>query len=144
MATPDHTPQGRGYDTSLIYFHHANDYWTSEEGAMCDKVSIVDLWQNDGPANKLNNSHTCSQDHQPASCKYEDEIFVEEVLAQIAAHDVTQVPFLVRMCELTDNFLSSFTATDLVINPFLLKLILPLPKKSHFFCSGLHTLHTRP
>jgi hypothetical protein len=24
MATPDHTPQGRGYDTSLGYFHHAN------------------------------------------------------------------------------------------------------------------------
>ena len=22
MATPDHTPAGRGYDTSLIYFHH--------------------------------------------------------------------------------------------------------------------------
>ena len=27
MATPDHTPEGRGYDQSLIYFHHANDYW---------------------------------------------------------------------------------------------------------------------
>ena len=25
MATEDHTPQGRGYDTSLNYFHHAND-----------------------------------------------------------------------------------------------------------------------
>jgi arylsulfatase I/J len=22
MATPDHTPMGRGYDESLIYFHH--------------------------------------------------------------------------------------------------------------------------
>ena len=30
MATPDHTPQGRGYDHSLFYFHHANDYWTSQ------------------------------------------------------------------------------------------------------------------
>jgi arylsulfatase B len=25
QATPDHTPQGRGYDTSLIYFMHEND-----------------------------------------------------------------------------------------------------------------------
>ena len=25
MATPDHTPMGRGYDESLIYFHHMND-----------------------------------------------------------------------------------------------------------------------
>ena len=30
MATPDHTPLGRGYDTSLIYFDAANDYWTSQ------------------------------------------------------------------------------------------------------------------
>ena len=27
MATPDHTPVGRGYDSSLHYFHHENDYW---------------------------------------------------------------------------------------------------------------------
>ncbi len=24
MASPDHTPKGRGYDTSILYFHHAN------------------------------------------------------------------------------------------------------------------------
>jgi hypothetical protein len=24
MATPQHTPAGRGYDTTMIYFHHAN------------------------------------------------------------------------------------------------------------------------
>jgi arylsulfatase A-like enzyme len=28
MATPKHTPYGRGYDTSLHYFEHKNDYWT--------------------------------------------------------------------------------------------------------------------
>jgi arylsulfatase I/J len=33
MATGDHTPKGRGYDRSLIYFHHANDYWTYECGS---------------------------------------------------------------------------------------------------------------
>ena len=27
MATPDHTPGGRGYDSSLSYFYHTNDYW---------------------------------------------------------------------------------------------------------------------
>lgn len=27
MATQQHTPQGRGYDSSLNYFQHANDYW---------------------------------------------------------------------------------------------------------------------
>jgi arylsulfatase I/J len=33
MATPDHTPHGRGYDTSFGYFHHANNYWTEETGS---------------------------------------------------------------------------------------------------------------
>ena len=25
MATPDHTPAGRGYQSSLSYFHHSGD-----------------------------------------------------------------------------------------------------------------------
>ena len=28
MATPDHTPEGRGYHTGMNYFHHDNDYWS--------------------------------------------------------------------------------------------------------------------
>ena len=32
MATPDHTPKGRGFDSSLNYFHHANDYFNETEG----------------------------------------------------------------------------------------------------------------
>ena len=35
MATPDHTPHGRGYSTALHYFHHANDYWTYQDGGGC-------------------------------------------------------------------------------------------------------------
>ena len=27
VATPDHTPHGRGYSTGLHYYHHCNDYW---------------------------------------------------------------------------------------------------------------------
>ena len=30
MATRAHTPRGRGYDTWLGYYHHANDYWSQE------------------------------------------------------------------------------------------------------------------
>jgi len=32
MATHEHTPEGRGYDTSFGYFHHDNDYWTEQVG----------------------------------------------------------------------------------------------------------------
>jgi arylsulfatase A-like enzyme len=32
MATTDHSPHGRGYMTSMHYFHHANDYWSGDVG----------------------------------------------------------------------------------------------------------------
>jgi hypothetical protein len=35
MATPDHTPHGRGYMTALNYFHHCNDYWSMTDGSGC-------------------------------------------------------------------------------------------------------------
>ena len=35
QATPDHTPRGRGYHTSLSYFHHANNYWTMKGTGSC-------------------------------------------------------------------------------------------------------------
>ena len=28
MATPAHSPVGRGYNSSLHYWEHMNDYWT--------------------------------------------------------------------------------------------------------------------
>ena len=33
MATPEHTPRGRGYESSFGYFHHANDYWVEVIGS---------------------------------------------------------------------------------------------------------------
>lgn len=40
MATMDHTPEGRGYQRSLIYFHHANDYWQYTAGS-CSSAGAV-------------------------------------------------------------------------------------------------------
>ena len=56
MATEDHTPAGRGYDTSFGYFHHDNDYWTERLWATYNdsgyspqcKAVIVDMWQSPG------------------------------------------------------------------------------------------------
>ena len=64
MATPDHTPQGRGYGTSLAYFHHLNDYFTqqvfdtanSEGLSECGAVRPVDLWDGAAPARGRNGS----------------------------------------------------------------------------------------
>jgi arylsulfatase I/J len=88
MATPDHTPKGRGFDTSLNYFHHANDYWTERTDA-CNGVGIVDLWNTDHPASAKNNSVSCNQAHQ-AGCVYEDLLFKNQVLSVIEAHDPSE------------------------------------------------------
>lgn len=53
MATPDHTPAGRGFDTSLIYFEHMNYYYTQHicpTGTGCDMTTqswLTDLWTHD-------------------------------------------------------------------------------------------------
>jgi arylsulfatase A-like enzyme len=44
MATPDHTPKGRGYDHSLVYFNHQNDYWTRRGGASCPSNTTGHTW----------------------------------------------------------------------------------------------------
>ena len=56
-------------------------------------MSIVDLWATDGPAYGKNNSWLCTQANQAAGCKYEDEIFVEEVLQRITEHNAS-TPFM--------------------------------------------------
>ena len=138
MATPDHTPQGRGYDSSLVYFHHANDYWTSIDGDSCplaaakpNKTTMVtDLWATSAPATGRNNSWLCSQANQAAGCKYEDEIFVEEVLANIAAHDVSKPFFLFwaphiahEPLEVPQAFLDKFAFIDTRPRQFYMAMV---------------------
>ena len=74
MATFDHTPRGRGYNTSLIYFEHKNDYWTNiqmQSGCLQSTPGIVDLWKNNQPAYGLNGT------------KYEEYLFAEHVYEAI-------------------------------------------------------------
>ena len=87
MATPDHTPKGRGFKSSLGYFHHDNDYW--DEG-VADPIEVfpgclgnhVDLWDTDHPAHDLNGT------------AYEEEIFANRVQSILTAHDADKPLFL--------------------------------------------------
>ena len=87
MATPEHTPLGRGYENSLVYFHHVNDAWSfvawSEK--QCLGKDIIDLWTGDTPAHGLNNSRNCSQENQTGwdRCTYEDQLFADRVYQTI-------------------------------------------------------------
>jgi len=85
MATPKHTPHGRGYDTSLNYFTHKNDFWTQREmQSHCPKSKhskfgsdIIDLWHTDQPAKDLNGT------------AFEEFLFNNEILSIINDHPVT-------------------------------------------------------
>jgi len=99
MATPQHTPHGRGYQKSLSYFHHDNDYWTNTVGVCKSgeadgrRTSIVDLWDTNKPAHGQNNTPSCSQARQDG-CVYEDRLFANRVLAAIEERDAKKPLFI--------------------------------------------------
>lgn len=58
-STPDHTPEGRGFNTSLIYWEHMSEQYTQKifpGGTACTlyDANIVDLWDSGSPARSLN------------------------------------------------------------------------------------------
>ena len=90
MATPQHTPRGRGFDTSLVYYNHENDYWTRQQGGCITNITdpetgkerarhvgCIDLWSDDGPAHAVNAS---------AGETYEEYIFKAEALRVLDRH----------------------------------------------------------
>ena len=109
MATPDHTPQGRGFGTSLNYFYHANDYYTERAGS-CNKTPVVDLWDTDKPASTLNGT---------GPDNYEEGLFKERILQIIKQHDPSTPLFLYyaahivhRPYEIPDEYLKKFNFID--------------------------------
>ena len=100
MATFQHHPRARGYDSWLGYWHHSNDYWQHTVDH-CGLRKIKDLWKYnasyDGPAWELANGHSCSQENQsPANeiCVYEEQLLTNAVKDVIRAHDDSKPLFL--------------------------------------------------
>ena len=84
MATPTHIPTGRGFDSSLCYFHHDNDFF-NETAGKCGKHSIVDLWGTKTPAVGLNGT---------GPDNYEEGLFKEQLVNIVTNHNVSQPLFL--------------------------------------------------
>ena len=89
MVTPHHTPQGRGYDSSLNYFGHGNWAWSEAEwgGSQSHRgplpvPGVVDLWDTDRPAASLNGTG------------HEELLFRARMLSILAAHDQSTPLFL--------------------------------------------------
>lgn len=114
MATPRHTPLGRGYDHFLGYFHHANDYWTggvpySAIGQVDACLNqFIDLWQDKGPARSL------------AGSAYEEDLFLNHTLDAIFSHDTSAGPLYLfhsfHLChtplQVPDDVLNMFSFID--------------------------------
>ena len=105
-ATYDHTPEGRDFDSSLIYFSSSNDYYTQQEGE-CDGTSIVDLWDSGSPASELNGTG------------YEEDIFRERILKIVEDHSTSTPLFLYYAphivhtpLEVPDSYLTQFDFID--------------------------------
>lgn len=79
MATPDHTPLGRGFQSFYGYFTHSNDYYTKETLHLDFTYNSktfrgIDFWEDDHPA-KVHKD------------EYEEDLFKERVIKIINNHD---------------------------------------------------------
>jgi hypothetical protein len=92
MATPTHTPSGRGFDTALCYFHHGNSYWVQQTGDMTCPVG-VDLWDaQEGAAHSIWNPNGTEMNGDLTHGNYEERYFRDRFLHVIAQHDATAAP----------------------------------------------------
>lgn len=105
MATPEHTPKGRGYETWYGYYQHANDYWhkstvffaTGEVDACLNRMKDLSMHNSSysGPVrNATSLSAACEEDEESDPACYEEYLFKERVLEIIRNHDVSSPLFL--------------------------------------------------
>eukprot|EP00928_Gymnodinium_smaydae_P005003 TRINITY_DN1171_c0_g4_i1.p1 TRINITY_DN1171_c0_g4~~TRINITY_DN1171_c0_g4_i1.p1 ORF type:complete len:696 (-),score=92.99 TRINITY_DN1171_c0_g4_i1:159-2246(-) len=101
MATPQHTPRGRGFDGNFIYYQHANDYWNKKTGIQATGEvtaclnSFYDLMiENDtyrGPYKGSDLTDACKESEEPTPSCYEEKMFEERSLEIIRNHDASDV-----------------------------------------------------
>lgn len=82
MARPANTPQGKGFASSLNYFHSMNNYYNSLRSEGCDDRPATDLWDTDRPAATLNGTG------------YEESLFAERAYSILQRHDPSEPLFL--------------------------------------------------
>ena len=82
MATTDHIPLGRGFESSFGYLNAANDYYNETDDGQCDKTEIVDLWETSKPASNKNGT------------EYEEALFGERLQEIISNIDPAK-PFFI-------------------------------------------------
>jgi len=101
MATPEHSPKGRGFDTWYGYYQHANDYWrkstvffaTGEIDACLNRMKDLSMHNEtySGPVrDAVSLSSACQNDEESDPGCYEEHLFKERVLSIIQSHDASK------------------------------------------------------
>lgn len=101
MATPEHTPLGRGYETWLGYYQHANDYWRKNTplaatGEIDNCLDLLHDFSNlssafhGGVQDAASLSDACRNDPESDPACYEEHLFKERALEVINKHDLTK------------------------------------------------------
>ncbi|CAE7809067.1 ARSB [Symbiodinium necroappetens] len=108
IATPQHSPKGRGYETWYGFYGHANDYWHATIGLTSAEGS-VDVCLNQMRDLSMHNSSYCGpalddtslsalcesdDDKESEPSCYEEHRFKERVLEIIRFHDTEKPLFL--------------------------------------------------
>ena len=112
MATPRHTPRGRGYDSFYGYYQHSNDYWTKGMGvgnAGLETTGEIDCCLNHfldfsegngtyfgGVRDEEALSGACANSSEPDPPCYEDQLLKARTLRIIGQHDASRPLFLVH------------------------------------------------
>ena len=87
VGTRDHTPEGRGFNSSLVYFEHMSEQYTQKifpGGTACTLYdpTITDLWDSGAPARSLNGTDFLEYLHR------------DRLTSILAAHDGATPLFL--------------------------------------------------
>lgn len=103
MATPEHTPLGRGYDEWYGYYQHANNYWS--KGADLPSTGEVDICLNKFTDLSMHNQTyrggvldskaldpSCQTSTEEDPSCYEEHLFKKQALAMIDRHDFASKP----------------------------------------------------
>ena len=87
MSTPKHTPNGRGYTSSLNYWTHKNDFWSTVSAQDGCSQPIKDLWQSNAT-----HPHGAPAFHLMGT-QYEEYLFRDEALRVLGEHPA-ETPFM--------------------------------------------------
>eukprot|EP00439_Symbiodinium_sp_Y106_P028487 s185_g3.t1 len=100
MATPEHSPKGRGYETWYGYYQHANDYWhkstvflaTGEIDACLNRMRDLSMHNEtySGPVRDAISLSAACQEDEESDPGYEEYLFKQRVLNIIQNHDTSK------------------------------------------------------